>query len=1853
MKTYNLHTGKIEDSDDKIKVYNLNTQKITVLPYSNKTLKQPASMFKAPTLTGGGSMSAAKSPLPTMADFKKLDYAQSKGLKPAVPTMADFKKYDYAQSKDILPRKQSTIQWGGKTDDLTNLPFKNTRAAEDYLVNRSLAQQEANRPVLTAPGGNPVFLMQGKDYRKQLGKHLSAQLPQREFGAATEEFMNDLNAQLEADMGLREQPVTRQSISQAEENLMALQRQSVPFAATSGFVKSMADLPAVMIPFTPEQRAQYNAPFAQTAELHPLAYGAGQFAGEAIKYGTAAKMVEGMPVLQEALGRFGGKVSSALSGKVSAEVISRLAAGRISDLPLDVIYAAQETDNPQDFAKNLGINTAMGLGTDVGLETIGKLWRMGKTAAASNAPGGENWYNRKMDELKDPFGVAPETKPGYNQGGGDLSGGQYGEGQPGNAVIQGMEANREVLGIGADIGRTGNVTRIETKSKRKTFEFEQPSTRELNDIQASILSKGQEDGFNISWAKNKITQIENGKKTPVPGKGVYLGDGKMILAGDGESYRHELFHYLDEVIPEKTSIHRDNVQFYANTSDPAVAEYLKSETKKYQEFFPNFKDEDIWGEIGAAVYNDPDAWDGFFTDQEAIFRSVEDLDGAFSAYKTGRSGGTGGKTSNNKDVTPEYIKGLSLDEEFNKGAYGRFKKSSEITDSSVSKYVDQLYEMAPRNGYTKEQWLENARQIGAVSAQNEVDIERVAYESWFSIRPNQKGNFNRQGKKYVPFNVTEWVNKVKEGALQVNPELGVSRRWSNELGGYEDFESFWFGHPELSEGEAKSAFETGFAPLPEAQKPIVHLDDPVLPYKETPTLNGYGKNTVGAAESGQTRTQKTSKVYENTFQNTPLFTAAEKNAANLNNMQLDYRYDVIGERQSLKEAAQRLQVDYAGEVADLPNKARFDGVDTDTAVMILRDLTEKARQTGDYSEVKKWAKMIQERGTEAGQSIQAFAKYSRTPEGVAVKAQKAVSDEFDKFAAKDPNLAKAMDDLANRLEQIAKEYQYDLPADPQQAAQRLREAVENVMNDKSYRRLKLDESFSDRVIKALQDSRSGKDVYADIIKEFEGIPTLSGEDLMQIMDIMAEAEKLPLYSKARLDVENQAYKIVADKFNSSFMDKWNAWRYIAMLGNTRTHIRNLVGNTLFGGVTRIKNDVGALVEGAVDKTSKRLGGEGIQRTKVLINPFDIKDRAIKTAANSDFENMYALITGGGKYNPSDMIRDNQTVFKTKWLEKLRKGNSNLLELEDSVALRARYTENLTRYIKANGYDASIFANSSKQAQDVLDAARGYAIEQAQKATFRDYNGLAAFLNRASRQNKAANIVIEGVLPFKKTPANIVRRGVEYSPAGLAKGILDMRSAITSGRVSASQAIDELAAGLTGTGIMALGAFLASKGLLTGSGSDNSKERGFDALRGNQNYALKIGNRSYTLDWMAPASLPLFIGVELNSLFQEDGLTLDNALDAMTRITEPVLEMTMLQGMDDMIKSARYNETSALASVGLGAMTNYFTQAIPTAFGQVARASDPLRRTIYNEPDSRLPKFLDTARQRAQAKIPDILPWKDPLERFTSKGLQPKTDQWGREQENVGGNFPGRLAYNMLSPGYYSETRSTDADQLISSLYEQTGETGILPSNAQKSFRVDGETINLTGDQYTQVNRLRGQTARELLDAAAESAYFNSLSQDDQIDAVADVYSYASAMAKADVSSYQPAKWMLEARQSADRAGLTTGDYIARRAAYNNILPIEDAEGNVLESRTDRFRKELLDDDSILPRQKKELDKALIGSKSTPDYSSGNAFILSGLTDSQQEKYSGRLAKTLTPQEYAKALKAMGGSVRDKKTGKAR
>lgn len=65
---------------------------------------------------------------------------------------------------------------------------------------------------------------------------------------------------------------------------------------------------------------------------------------------------------------------------------------------------------------------------------------------------------------------------------------------------------------------------------------------------------------------------------------------------------------------------------------------------------------------------------------------------------------------------------------------------------------------------------------------------------------------------------------------------------------------------------------------------------------------------------------------------------------------------------------------------------------------------------------------------------------------------------------------------------------------------------------------------------------------------------------------------------------------------------------MAMLGNTRTHIRNVVGNTLFGAVTRVKDDLSAILQKVLPES---------ERTNSILNPLSETDSALKSAARDN------------------------------------------------------------------------------------------------------------------------------------------------------------------------------------------------------------------------------------------------------------------------------------------------------------------------------------------------------------------------------------------------------------------------------------------------------------------------------------------------------------------------------------------------------------------------------------------------------------------------------------------------------------
>ena len=308
-------------------------------------------------------------------------------------------------------------------------------------------------------------------------------------------------------------------------------------------------------------------------------------------------------------------------------------------------------------------------------------------------------------------------------------------------------------------------------------------------------------------------------------------------------------------------------------------------------------------------------------------------------------------------------------------------------------------------------------------------------------------------------------------------------------------------------------------------------------------------------------------------------------------------------------------------------------------------------------------------------------------------------------------------------------------------------------------------------------------------------------------------------------------------------------------------------------------------------------------------------------------------------------------------------------------------------MKANGLDPAQMTNELGQATLALEKARTYAINEAQKATFRDASAVADALARFEKTNAGTKILMGGLVPFKKTPINIVKRGVEYSPIGLIDGLKQAGVDLRRGTKTPTEAIDRIASGLTGTGLMMLGAFLAEQGILSGASAEERKEQYLNDAEGMQSYALNLGGYTYTVDWSAPASLPLFMGVEMHNAMRDGFDGLPALVDAMQNITEPIFNLTMMDGVQGAIKAAAYGGDNAITAAAGNMVSDYMGQFVPTASGQIARTIDGTRRTPYKGNEITGFPSVDVWLQRQQAKIPGA-----------SKSLAPYMDVFGRTSD---------------------------------------------------------------------------------------------------------------------------------------------------------------------------------------------------------------------------------------------------------------
>ena len=603
----------------------------------------------------------------------------------------------------------------------------------------------------------------------------------------------------------------------------------------------------------------------------------------------------------------------------------------------------------------------------------------------------------------------------------------------------------------------------------------------------------------------------------------------------------------------------------------------------------------------------------------------------------------------------------------------------------------------------------------------------------------------------------------------------------------------------------------------------------------------------------------------------------------------------------------------------------------------------------------------------------------------------------------------------------------------------------------------------------------------------------------QLIDAETEVDRAQKNFNA---AKNDALQDIANQSPSTWTDKLNAWRYLAMLGNPRTHIRNIMGNLVFIPALRIKQSLAGTMELILPK------GERTQSAKIA-------SKSIRDFAKKDAEEMLEWLKSGGKYIEKQGA-EKQNIFNEKlWggrmLNRISNFNSDMLDAEDGIFLAHHYSKALAGYAVANGYSAFELQNDS----EMLNAARQIAAREALQATYRDANAFSDFMTEASRNLKAKSspagklfyAAFEGIVPFKKTPANIIKRAVEYSPLGIISALWNGCQKIvnTKGNVSnsysASDFINEIAAGMTGTMIVGLGAFLSSIGMLHGRNKDD--EDYFEKLQGVQEYSLIIpGKGSYTIDWMAPSALPLFVGAELYELVSDTNaeIGLSTLLTSIASLAEPIFNLSMLDGVQSVLQS--YSAEGAIMDAAYSSLQSFAGQLMPTIGGQLARTIDnKSRNAYYNDKTSEVPNIIAQVGRSALSKIPGL-----------EQQLPERIDAWGRNA-GEGQSVYERAIENFVSPGYWAPVNTTDVDKIIKELYDETGDESIFPSTANKSFSFKGETYYLSADEYVAFSKTRGQTAYELIDEMQKSSLWKNLSPDEKIACINDAYSFATAAAK--------------------------------------------------------------------------------------------------------------------------------------------
>ena len=892
----------------------------------------------------------------------------------------------------------------------------------------------------------------------------------------------------------------------------------------------------------------------------------------------------------------------------------------------------------------------------------------------------------------------------------------------------------------------------------------------------------------------------------------------------------------------------------------------------------------------------------------------------------------------------------------------------------------------------------------------------------------------------------------------------------------------------------------------------------------TPYVNNAAGNNGSVPPDGESITggeatgnRPVSKVRTNTLENSGIYNEVEKSIEGLR--QEDFEYDPITEKASMATANERLNADYEGEKSRLQNAEAWGATDLDEAMGILYSERQQARQTGDYSAVNEWSHLIQSKGTRSGQFIQAFAKYTRTPTGVLIKATDSIqtAQENGRISAEEGNrLIGEMEEFADLLENLQDgDFETLIDIIKRQAAERKTKVSQRSLDNMEKIR-QMDDGF-------------------DFLKDFA---------IIQMGDIAEDYKKISLGQKI------------------------STVQTMAHLLNFATAGRNIVSNAVFNNLERVIKFPAALMDAAISCVTHKRSLRADSGIKNKSFKQGKKDAYAKAALQASLDVNIDKATS--KYETGG-----PSTFKAK-------DHKILFAFEKAMAYELKVTDETVKGGIYNEIIHEL-APLVEKGYYTLDQAVDVAVETAKYRTFQNETLPSRILKELkdlmnivgighSEGNKVYAVVNKGkiterviqshdfgvgdlVQKYTKAPGALLTRIVEYSPTGYMKAIGHLSEMIKSkgeNVYAQRQFALALTRAMTGTGLVMAFATLAKAGLLTRD--DDEKNTNLKALKnaagliGTQlnisglwralsggSTDLQDGDKLLSLDFLEPITGIMTIGFLLNA--KEGNSVGDIATATLDGIYKSFKETPTMQSLETVSNIAKYHDEDSkipiLAEIPIEIASSSITGFVPGPVRQLGKFTDPVYRDTATK-DSAGGQMLD--------KMVGSLP-------FLRKTLPEKTTGLG-EVKTDNNDTLTRFLNAFFNPGAVNTYKENKTVNELERLFKNTGDASIIPArNGARSFTSEGNEYELNNKERYDFLKNDGKTYNSNLKALFKTSEYKNASDAEKLKMIAQANVNASDIAKEKFLSlqnitYTPSAKTTEYYEALKNAGLSSGEAFA-------------------------------------------------------------------------------------------------------------